>query len=66
MRQLWYSMVAVPAKGVILITTKRGKDSPMHIDVRANVGVNVPKAYPKYLDADCYMTMYKKLVVMTV
>ena len=48
------------AKGVILITTKRGKDSPMHIDVRANVGVNVPKAYPKYLDADCYMTMYNE------
>ena len=42
------------AKGVILITTKRG------IDVRANVGVNVPKAYPKYLDADCYMTMYNE------
>ena len=48
------------AKGEILITTKRGKDSPMHIDVRANVGVNVPKAYPKYLDADCYMTMYNE------
>ena len=48
------------AKGVIPITTKRGKDSPMHIDVRANVGVNVPKAYPKYLDADCYMTMYNE------
>ena len=48
------------AKGVILITTKRGKDSPMHIDVHANVGVNVPKAYPKYLDADCYMTMYNE------
>lgn len=48
------------AKGVILITTKRGKDSPMHIDVRANVGVNVPKAYLKYLDADCYMTMYNE------
>ena len=48
------------AKGVILITTKRGKDSPMHIDVRANVGVNVPKAYPKYLDSDCYMTLYNE------
>ena len=48
------------AKGVILITTKRGKDSPMHIDVRANVGVNVPNAYPKYLDADCYITMYNE------
>lgn len=48
------------AKGVILITTKRGQESPLHIDVRANVGANVPKSYPKYLDADCYMTMYNE------
>lgn len=48
------------AKGVILITTKRGQESPMQIDVRANVGVNIPKSYPKYLDADCYMTMYNE------
>ncbi len=48
------------AKGVILITTKRGKESPMHIDVRANVGMNVPKSYPNYLDAGSYMTMYNE------
>lgn len=48
------------AKGVILITTKRGKNEPMHIDVRANAGINVPKSYPKYLDADCYMTLYNE------
>ncbi|WP_287764010.1 SusC/RagA family TonB-linked outer membrane protein [Bacteroides sp.] len=48
------------AKGVVLITTKRGQESPMHIDVRANVGVNVPKSYPKYLDAANYMTMYNE------
>lgn len=48
------------AKGVILITTKRGKESPMRIDIRANVGINVPKSYPKYLDADCYMTLYNE------
>ncbi|NMA74588.1 MAG: TonB-dependent receptor plug domain-containing protein, partial [Bacteroidales bacterium] len=48
------------SKGVILITTKRGKNEPMSIDVRANVGVNVPKSYPKYLDADCYMTLYNE------
>lgn len=48
------------AKGVVLITTKRGQESPMHIDVRANVGVNVPKSYPKYLDAGNYMTMYNE------
>lgn len=48
------------AKGVVLITTKRGQESPMHIDVRANVGVNVPKSYPEYLDAASYMTMYNE------
>lgn len=48
------------AKGVVLITTKRGEEAPMRIDVRANVGVNVPKSYPKYLDAANYMTMYNE------
>lgn len=48
------------AKGVVLITTKRGKNQPMKIDVRANTGIYVPKAYPKYLDADCYMTLYNE------
>ena len=48
------------AKGVILITTKRGKMGPMRIDVRANTDVYVPKSLPKYLDADCYMTLYNE------
>ena len=48
------------SKGVILITTKRGKEGPMRIDVRANTGFNVPKAYPKYLDAAGYMTLYNE------
>lgn len=51
------------AKGVVLITTKRGKNEPMRIDVRANAGINVPKSYPKYLDADCYMTLYNEACV---
>ena len=48
------------SKGVILITTKRGKEGPMQIDVRANTNVFVPKSLPKYLDADCYMTLYNE------
>lgn len=48
------------AKGVVLITTKRGKDIPLQVDVRANVGFNVPKSYPNYLDAASYMTMYNE------
>lgn len=46
------------AKGVILITTKRGSVKPMQIDVRLNTGVFVPKSYPKYLNAADYMTYY--------
>jgi TonB-linked outer membrane protein, SusC/RagA family len=51
------------SKGVILITTKRGKSQPMKIDFRANGGIYVPKSYPKYLDADCYMTLYNEASV---
>jgi TonB-linked outer membrane protein, SusC/RagA family len=51
------------SKGVVLITTKRGKNHPMKIDFRANGGIYVPKSYPKYLDADCYMTLYNEASV---
>lgn len=51
------------SKGVVLITTKRGQVSPMHIDVRANVGAMLPKAYPKYLDAATYMNLYNEACV---
>lgn len=51
------------AKGVVLITTKRGKESPMKIDVRANVGAMIPKSYPKYLDAATYMSLYNEACV---
>lgn len=48
------------AKGVVLITTKRGYNKPMQIDFRANVGFYVPKSYPKYLDGASYMTLYNE------
>lgn len=48
------------AKGVILITTKRGLKQDMKIDFRADVGFNVPKSYPNYLDAASYMTLYNE------
>src|SRR5690606_10325401 len=44
------------AKGVIYITTKRGKAGRQQIDVRVNSGVQVPKAYPQYLGSAEYMT----------
>jgi TonB-linked SusC/RagA family outer membrane protein len=48
------------AKGVILITTKRGQATPLHIDVRANSGLYFAKRYPKYLGAAEYMTLYNE------
>ena len=35
------------ANGVILVTTKRGSEGPMRINVRANTGWNVAKSYPE-------------------
>jgi TonB-linked SusC/RagA family outer membrane protein len=48
------------AKGVILITTKRGKAQPLTVDIRANSGVYIPKRYPKYLNSADYMTLYNE------
>lgn len=51
------------AKGVILVTTKRGANEKMKIDFRANAGFLVPKSYPNYLDAASYMTLYNEACV---
>ncbi|GAA4917851.1 SusC/RagA family TonB-linked outer membrane protein [Mucilaginibacter defluvii] len=48
------------AKGVLLITTKRGGNSEQKINVRANAGINVPKSYPQYLGSAEYMTLYNE------
>lgn len=48
------------AKGVVLITTKRGQANNNRVDVRANTGVNVPKRYPGYLGSAEYMTLYNE------
>ena len=48
------------AKGVIMITTKRGKAYDQQINVRANTGWYVPKSYPKYLSSWEYMTLYNE------
>jgi len=48
------------AKGVILITTKRGVQGDLRISVRANSGIHVPKSYPKYLGSAEYMTLYNE------
>lgn len=49
------------AKGAILITTKRGRVTDgLSVEVRANTGWNVAKAYPEYLSSAEYMTLYNE------
>ncbi|WP_443938738.1 SusC/RagA family TonB-linked outer membrane protein [Pedobacter sp. MW01-1-1] len=48
------------AKGVVYITTKRGGVYPQKVNVRADFGVNVPKAYPSYLGSAEYMSLYNE------
>lgn len=51
------------ARGVILITTKRGTETRQRINVRANAGVNVPKLFPQYLGSAEYMTLYNEALI---
>jgi TonB-linked SusC/RagA family outer membrane protein len=48
------------AKGVILITTKRGHQEGLQVSVRGNATLMVPKRYPKYLGAAEYMQLYNE------
>ena len=49
------------AKGVILITTKRGeKAENLKIDARFNFGLNVAKSFPEYLSSAEYMRYYNQ------
>ncbi len=48
------------ARGVILITTKRGQADKKVFNVQANTGVYVPKRYPQYLSSWEYMTLYNE------
>ncbi|WP_026236050.1 SusC/RagA family TonB-linked outer membrane protein [Echinicola pacifica] len=48
------------AKGVLLITTKRGVTGRQEIQVRANAGIHVPKSFPQYLGSSEYMSLYNE------
>ena len=48
------------AKGVILITTKRGKVGGRKVKVWASKGISNPKSYPKYLSSADYMELYNE------
>ncbi len=51
------------AKGVIYITTKRGKVEDLKINLRGNTGFYVSKSYPKYLGSAQYMTLYNEALL---
>lgn len=48
------------AKGVMQITTKRGKEGDSRLSIRANTGMHTPKAFPEYLGSAEYMTLYNE------
>lgn len=48
------------AKGAVLITTKRGKNDGLKVEVQANAGLNVAKSFPEYLGSAEYMTLYNE------
>ncbi len=49
------------AKGVVLITTKRGQvNDGLSVKVNANTGWNVAKSFPEYLGSAEYMTLYNE------
>ena len=48
------------AKGVILITTKHGRNDGLNVSVRGNASLYVPKSYPKYLGSAAYMEPYNE------
>ncbi|MGC8824559.1 MAG: SusC/RagA family TonB-linked outer membrane protein [Bacteroidales bacterium] len=51
---------SIGAKGVILITTKRGEQYKRKIDVRVNNKFGVPRMYPSFLNSADYMTLYNE------
>ena len=48
------------AKGVVLVTTKRGQEGAMRINVTGNTGWYVAKSFPEYLGSAEYMTLYNE------
>ncbi|MCF3107714.1 SusC/RagA family TonB-linked outer membrane protein [Niabella sp. CC-SYL272] len=48
------------ARGVIMITTKRGEANTRKTSITVNAGVNVAKSFPRYLGAAEYMTLYNE------
>ena len=47
-------------KGIIMITTKKGKPFKKELKFNIESGINQPIRYPEYLDAGNYMTYYNE------
>ncbi|OLY94451.1 TonB-linked outer membrane protein, SusC/RagA family [Cnuella takakiae] len=48
------------AKGVILITSKKGEANKQQISLRVNTGVAQPRALPRFLNSADYMTYFNE------
>ena len=48
------------AKGVLQITTKRGKIGDLRINFHANGGLYTPKVFPKYMGSAEYMSFFNQ------
>ncbi|HEU4901935.1 MAG TPA: TonB-dependent receptor plug domain-containing protein, partial [Flavisolibacter sp.] len=48
------------AKGVILVTSKKGEAGTRKVAVRVNTGIATPKALPTYLGSADYMKLYNE------
>ncbi|EOZ92816.1 TonB-dependent receptor [Indibacter alkaliphilus LW1] len=48
------------AKGVVMITTKRGAAGKQQINFRSNTGIHTPRGIPQYLGSAEYMTLFNE------
>lgn len=48
------------ANGVIVVTTKRGTENPLEVNVNAQAGVNFASNRPRYLDSYNYALLYNE------
>jgi TonB-linked SusC/RagA family outer membrane protein len=48
------------SNGVVLISTKRGKDEPIKVSLDTKFGLQTPTRIPKYLDSYNYATLYNE------
>jgi hypothetical protein len=60
MLQRRLSTAAGQPNGVLLVTTKRGKDAPLQVNFSTQQGFSQATGLPKFLDSYDYATLYKE------